>query len=159
MPPMKDFICDEYSSLSYTWGNSKVINSFSWLQGNVLPPQAIPTVFPCAAHSFHSWHRGNSHYYWESITLLLRAVPSAISPGESRVVAMLHIVTKPRYGRFLEEYLNIHIAHVPYVMSCPVLLILGWLMKEQTSWFLDKVFFSLISNSSRISRVRSLKLQ
>lgn len=124
-------------------GIPKWSNSFSWLQGNVLPPQVIPTVFPCAAHwlKFHSWPRANSHYYWESITLLLEAVPSVISPGEIRFV-------KPSYGRFLE---NVSIFML-ICSSCPAH---PWLMKEQTSWFLKKVFFSLISTSSRISRVRS----
>lgn len=88
---MKDFICDKFNSLSYTWGDFKVINSFLRLQSNVLPPQAIPTLFShvLCIHlsSTHFWHRGNSHYYRESITLL-KAIPSVIIPVESRVISL-----------------------------------------------------------------------
>lgn len=120
----------------------------------------LPRLFPLFSHVQHIdssstrfWHWGNSHYYWESITLLLKAVPSAISARESRVVAMLYTVIKPSYVRFLE---NVSILMLLMsLMSCPAHL---WLMKEQTFWFLEKVF-SLVNTFSRISRVRSLKLQ
>lgn len=110
----------------------------------------LPRLFPLFSHvqhidssSTHFWQGGNSHYYWESITLLLKAVPSAISPRGSRVVAMLYTVIKPSYDRFLE---NVSILMLLMsLMSCPVLLILGSLKNRPSDFWRRSSVLSILS--------------
>lgn len=157
MPLMKDFICDKFNSLSYTWGHSKVINSFSRLQGNVLPPWAIPSLFShvqCIdSSSTHFWHRGQQ-------SLLLRKY----HPSSERNSFSHYSCRKQSYGLVLnsDQHKPCQISRespniqVPHVVSCPTG---SWLIKEQTSLLLRQVSFPLVHNSSTISRIRGPKLK
>lgn len=137
---MKDFICDNFNSLSYTCGDSKMNNSLSRSWGNVAScPGYSHSLFPYAMHSlqFHS------QLAWRQQTLLLRKYhPSSESNffrdffHRKQSYCLILNRDQDKLWQISRGSVNTYVSHV---VSCPA----GpWLMKEQTSRLMRHMNFT-----------------